>query len=462
MTVKTRVQLAAQFDEIRNETGAGANTKARIANAYQDTLDSVISTVNGSPVTGIATDAHAVSVSAGTATILRPIPNVYGDRSVARRIVDSLTPAKKVTLIKWGDSRGSDQSTEQPLMTYGYGVPWGGRHTIMGPLDNGAPWTNVSYGPTTTPVSTAIDTYLGRWSPGGAYRSEMAAGASPSGSNERCWLTNWSFDSTIELAQAPQMVGHACKASMIVRKHAGGVVDDHNLDWWVRGAAYTKPYYAWLATYSASPVTARVDLDVPDTFCAANPVISIEVGGFGTQVAGQSLDVIDVLFESTIGVTLINLSVGSRTIDQFLSADVWSPNLWTECISLYSGEKIFWMSLGTNGVGLGPAESATFKAKTLTAIAEFRAAYPNGYVLLDTAYHTNLEPGWVAGRRRAYIDIANETTGVLCLDTMGEMGVYTDLLAAALYTAGDAVHFNALGRQHYARCVSDMIARAAT
>jgi hypothetical protein len=418
--------------------------------------------LNNINVDGINTqDINATKIINGFGVLKTTIPNVYGDRVVAERIIDSLTPEKKVTMIKWGDSRGSDQSTEQPLMTYGYGVPWGGRHTIMGPLDASAPWTNIPYGPTTTAVATAIDTYLGRWSPGGAYRSEMSSGASPSGSNERCWYTSWSFDSTIELAQAPQMLGYPCKASMIIRKHPGGIVDQNNIDWWVRGAAYTKPYYAWLSTYNSTNITTRVNIDVPNTFCAANPVISIEVGGFGTQVAGQSLDIIDVLFESTIGVTLINLSVGSRTIDQFLSNDVWSPNLWSDCISLYSGEKIFWMSLGTNGCGLGQSEAAIFKAKTLTAINEFRSVFPNGFVLLDTAYLAGNEPGWLPGRRKAYIDIANEVSGVLCLDTIGEMGHYEGLLAAALYTAGDSVHFNALGRQHYAMVVSDLIARAA-
>lgn len=418
--------------------------------------------LNGSTVTSLTTSGNIhTTIAGGVGTVWSHTPNVYGDRAVAARIVNSLTPATKVSLIHLGDSRTVDQGTEQALMTYGFGVPWGGRRTILSSFDVGGPWTNTIYGPTTSAVSTHIDTYLGRYSPGGAYWSEMSAGPTPGGSNERIYTTGYSYSSAVELAQAPQMTGHTGRASLILRSHSAGINADR-VQFWYRGAGYVKTWSRRFSSYAASNTTSRLDITIPSDFdYATNTQTFLEVGGWGDQVAGESLDIIDAIVESDIGVTHVNYAVGGRTQDSFLNNDMFDPVLWTDCISLYSGEKILWLSLGTNGCGFGAAEAATFKAKTLMQIAEFRAVYPNGLVLLDTAYLSNIEVGWLPGRRRAYIDIANEGTGILCLDTIGEMGHYEGLLAAALYTAGDSVHFNALGRQHYARCVSDMIARAA-
>jgi len=292
------------------------------------------------------------------------------------------------------------------------------------------------------------------------WRVLFANGAFPGGSNDRFFGSAELFSPAIHLAQAPQMIGRPAKASLFVRKDASGVTGADYRIWVRNGAQYVRIHQTAFTTVSAVPETVRIDVDVPSWDYSAQ-TIYCEGGGWGPTIAGETINITGFLYESDIGVTDYNLCVGGRTTASYQNDDMFSPALWSEFIRLLSGEIVLWMSLGTNDGGRTRAEVEAFKSRTLAIIAEFHNEFPGNYVVLDTAYEAGGEMGMVTARRRAYIEIAQSTPGVMCIDCYAELGCYGSLLLGGFYTAGDSVHGNALGRQLYAAIRSDMVARYA-
>lgn len=394
------------------------------------------------------------------------VPHVYGNYGVARRLLDSLTPEKKVTLIQCGDSRAAQQGTERNLETYGYGVPWGG--FILQPnglAAGGATWTNTVTATANTAVASPIGTYVGRVSPNGINDTAFSAGTVPGGSNNR-FQYSATLDMSTLLAAVGQFTGRVPTVRTLVRKGADGytVNDLHQVIYSVFGTNLGDTLFS---TYSATELTAMVSTSAATWDWATMPVLSTNL----QATAGATLrnnEHCYMLFspwvESDIGVTHYNCSVAGRTIDHFLNSDIFSPNLWTEFFSNMSGQKILWLSLGTNGVGSVWADVDSFLVKAKQMIALFRAAVPNGLVLVDSAYASSTDRGLRGGRRKALLQLCKQDPLVMYIDTAGALGGYETMRVSNYFGAGgtsDGTHFDGTtGRPLFASVISELIANA--
>lgn len=422
--------------------------------------------VNGTPVTGVNTPPSISSRVTGGVSSLAAIPHVYGNYAVARRLIDSLTPEKKVTLIQLGDSRAAQQATERVLETYAWGVPWGGFALNPNTLAaGGAPWTNTVYTPTTAPVASPIDAYVGRIAPNGLIDTAFSAGANPGGSNNR-FVYGATIDLTTCVVAYPQFAGRVPTVRSFFRKGPTGytVNDLHQVIYSVYG---TNLGDVTFSTYAASEATARIDTPAPAWNWATMPILSynIQVAGATTRANEHVYSLFSPLVESDIGVTHYNCSVGGRTIDHCLNTDIFSPALWSEFVPLLSGEKVLWLSLGTNGVGSVGGDVASFLARAKQMIALFRAQAPNGLVLVDSAYAGSNDRGLSPGRRKALIQLCIDDPLVMFIDTYAALGGYEMMRVANYFGAAgasDGTHFDATtGRPMYAATIGDLIGRAA-
>lgn len=97
--------------------------------------------------------------------------------------------------------------------------------------------------------------------------------------------------------------------------------------------------------------------------------------------------------------------------------DTFAPAArWTDYNGLFGPNQILWSSTGVNSWG---DDVATNAANLAGVIARFRAANPEGPVVLDTQYPAQYTAGRVCTWREAIFQVASVTPGVLVLDTYG-------------------------------------------
>lgn len=117
MSVKTKAQLSTQSDVIKNETGNKANTKTRIAQMYQDIIDSMVGIKDSRPWVDCGTwdaSGNAFPTNGGTGdtgTVLRG--NTF-EISNGGTLVDQdgnpQTVSKYATIRALADTPGQDGS----------------------------------------------------------------------------------------------------------------------------------------------------------------------------------------------------------------------------------------------------------------------------------------------------------------------------------------------------------------
>lgn len=390
-------------------------------------------------------------------------PNIYGNRNVARRLLDSLTPATKVTLVRTGDSRAVESSLH--TLTGCYGVPWGGQMTATNTLASG-PWAPTTYTRTSDNLATvtAAGSYLGHWSLSEGYQVAMLAGTSPAGTLNRMLYAS-AYDVTLLKPMAAQFIGRACAARFKFLSGPTGVTTNslqvrlHNAAITVQGTPS-----AAFGTYSTSeqPMTQVATLPTSWNW-STNPSVTatlICVTGQETRL-GEFVYCGHVVIESDIGVTYVNASVGGRTVAGFLTDNVFAPTLWSQDVAAMSGEKVLWFSLGTNGLAFGGRNAWLTDAQAL--IARFRTAQPNGYVLIDTSYDKSTNDGGVAELQCAARKLCELDGRVMAIDTAAEMGGYPFMLAAGLFGGSpDGLHFVDAGKNELVKTIGKMLTAAAS
>jgi hypothetical protein len=406
----------------------------------------------------IASTTAEPKVSGGSLQMRTPPPHTYGNLAVARRLLDSMTPEKKCTLVHLGDSRSAGVATfEYP--TVGYGVPWGGENKLMSPLDPTQPWTHTTYNATSNdlPTVTPIDDYLGHIAPISACRTEFEDGNSAGWANNR-FLGSVSGDAYTFVATAA-FAGRECYWRLLLRHGPFGVTTpDVILRSYLNGPnVFTDTP---ITTYAASESTViHTSTFAAHTWVINEPAIltAMYTPG-GVTRAGETVWSLDSIFESDIGVTHYNCSVGGRSPVGFLNPDTFNDALYTDIFANLSGEKHLWLSLGTNGATLADLQALATKFRALVN--------PNAYVLLDTTYPGATSIGLSMAHRRTLRQFIEADPASLLLDSAGALGDGPSLVASGLFgapgSAGDGVHADPDGRLRFVAKISEMLYLAGT
>lgn len=245
--------------------------------------------------------------------------------------------------------------------------------------------------------------------------------------------------------------------------HVGGLQIQLRPDKTIYGAsgAYRSIEFG---SYSASPSYSVISVQCPANW-SSNQIPGIELIGVpgSSFVNNKTIRVVRTWIErASYGVTLHNFSVGGRTLNNFLNvSNLWSSTLWSNVISNLTGEKILWLDLGTNDIGISVA---THKANIQAVITNFRSAIPNGKVIITTAYERSTDiPGTRPNYAQAAWDIAvdfGSNGGVLCLDTYTATPTYTR--ANTLGWMADTVHYSSslsahCGLEEYAKKIDYLL-----
>jgi len=407
-----------------------------------------------------STSVH-FSVVGGVA-IARAMPAFcYGNPIVAARMVNSTTPATKLTAVHFGDSLAAQSASLRDYETVGFGIPWGGTNLALVPLAAGAPpWINTVYAAlaNNVPTPTPIDGTIGHFAPTGAIRTAFSVGVSPIWTNNR-FLYSAAIQPNLWLATT-QFIGKTCYFRELIRCGPfGTTVADCRLGW--RPSTLGEVGFTDLAimTHGLTESTNIFSVAVPAAFdWVTNPIIYFEVRHIGnTATRAEDWWHLDLLFESEQGVTHYNTSVGGRSGAGYLDPDVFGPEVYAEFLPLLSGEKMLWISLGTNGtLTLAQLQQMT---------ANFRAFEPNALVLLDTGYNGAAGIGLAKRHRevmRAFIELEPRS---LMVDTLAALGDGPGLVASGFFNVpgnpGDSTHADPDGRQRYFAKLSELVALAA-
>lgn len=100
----------------------------------------------------------------------------------------------------------------------------------------------------------------------------------------------------------------------------------------------------------------------------------------------------------------------------WLNDDYVPLSRWTDYHGLFGPNQILWSSTGVNSWG----ESIESNAANLAGVfARFRAAQPDGPIVIDTQYPSSGTAGAVCRWREAIFNVASVTQGVLVADTYG-------------------------------------------
>lgn len=139
----------------------------------------------------------------------------------------------------------------------------------------------------------------------------------------------------------------------------------------------------------------------------------------------------------------------------WLTDDFAPAQRWADYRDLLGENQILWLSLGVNAVG----ESAATQAEDIAAvIARFRAANPDGPVVLDTTYPCRYTIGTPATWREASLQVAAATEGCLLVDAYSRRGF------EAWYSAGhiaDGIHASDAGVAVWMADIGALVAAAA-
>jgi hypothetical protein len=407
-----------------------------------------------------------LSVSGNEATIRSRVSGLFGDFGVAKRLLQDSVLTEACSIYMIGDSR-LYALTPQTLTAYAPGVPWSYGFIGANTQTNVA-WTRTVYNPLPrTPVSTPWGN-LGQISPVGLISFTMNGTSIPGGNDivNMAAYYGTAFTMLTEPYKTQQISGHTVTVSWILLTGPHGITtDDIFISLRQDPSTNYNSTYRSVSTNNYSPTLGYkiITATIPNTHnWTLHPEMGIALcmDQGATTTNGQILTaILNPFVTSDVGVATINCSQGGRWTEDYLNDDLFNTDHFNNTLSLLPGRKVLWMDLGTNGTGpsfVTVAQDYNYKVQIINA---FRAAEPDGDVIITTAYPSqNQHQSYSTWYREADILLARNLPNVLVVDSQYEMPTFEELNGTYMT---DGVHLTTEGVRMWAHLLSSLLKKSA-
>lgn len=247
------------------------------------------------------------------------------------------------------------------------------------------------------------------------------------------------------LLRARLAAGGAARVRGVYRRHATGITGGDGV--YLAATSYTAPEVLYTsATITDTTGTGLVvaSAAIPADFAwATRSDLWVRWMGVpeGANPTGSIFQMADVPWVESDGPGLVYSchAMSGAQWTNWVDDDFAPAARWETYRDLLGENQILWLSLGVNAVGDAIATQVTNAA---AVIARFRAANPDGPVVLDTTYPCRYTIGAPATWREAMLQLAAATDGCLLVDACGRRDF------EAWYSAGwidDGIHASDAG-----------------